>query len=86
MELNHEQDTERPAVYDAGLGPPVHPLARRVRAQRLADEWTVVTRDIYADFGALNIRSLTIWAPDGQHLLIDHIYLARTIDDFRYLD
>jgi S1-C subfamily serine protease len=42
-------------------------------------------RDVYADFGPLDVDGITLSAPDGQHVLFDQIYLARTVDDFRFL-
>ncbi len=85
LELNHRQSVERPARYDAGQGQPCLLQARRVRDGALPDEWTVITRDLFADFGPLDADGITLWAPDGEYVLFDQIYLARTVDDFRYL-
>lgn len=85
LQLDHRQRAERPASYDAGSGAPCLPLARRVQTSSLSDEWTIITRDVFADFGPLDIEGITLAAPDGQHVLFDQIYLARTVDDFQYL-
>lgn len=85
VQLTHAQADRRPAWYDAGTGAPALPLARRAYDRELRDEWTVVTRDVYADFGELDIDGITLAAPDGQGALFDQIYLARTWDDFRFL-
>ena len=85
LQLDHRQRAERPASYDAGFGAPCLPLARRVQTSSLSDEWTIITRDVFADFGPLDIEGITLAAPDGQHVLFDQIYLARTVDDFQYL-
>ena len=43
---------------------------------------TVITRDLYADFGDLDVDGLTLSAPDGHHVLFDRVYLGRTQNDF----
>jgi hypothetical protein len=45
------------------------------------DEWIVVTRDMFADFGPIGLVSLTVAAADSTFLW-DHCYFARTRDDF----
>ena len=45
-------------------------------------EWTVVTRDLYADHGPFNLSGISLTSADGEGLLVDHIYLARTEADF----
>jgi S1-C subfamily serine protease len=85
VQLDHRQSQERPARYDAGLGEPCYPQARRVQDGALPDQWAVITRDLYADFGPLDLDGITLSAPDGQQVLFDQIYLARTVDDFRLI-
>ncbi len=85
LQLNHRQTQDRPARYDAGLGEPCFPQTRRVQDGALPDQWVVITRDLFADFGPLDIEGLTLSAPDGQQVLFDQIYLARTVDDFRFI-
>jgi hypothetical protein len=42
---------------------------------------TLVTRDLYADFGEFTFTGLALSAIDGQGAVFDHIYLGRTVDD-----
>jgi hypothetical protein len=48
--------------------------------------WTVVTRDLFADFGAITIRGMSLTAFDGRAGYFDHIYLGRTVDDLDRVD
>jgi hypothetical protein len=52
-------------------------------SDRLPYGWTVVTRDLFADFGAFELDGLAFTAGDGEAALFDHIYLARNEDDFQ---
>ncbi|HUY36926.1 MAG TPA: NPCBM/NEW2 domain-containing protein [Pirellulales bacterium] len=72
--------------YDAGAGPPSLGAALRVDEQPLADHWQVVTRDLYADFGGFELTGISLVVPDGKEALFDHIYLARSLDDFQWID
>ncbi len=81
LELNHERSADRPARYDAGIGDPALDSAVRVWLQPLPAEWIVITRDLYAEFGNMNVSGLTVAVPDGEYALIDHVYLGRTQGD-----
>lgn len=83
LQLDHRQSQDRPARYDAGQGPPWFPPARRVQDGALPDQWIVITRDLFDDFGPLEVEGITLSAPDGQCVLFDQICLARSRDDFR---
>jgi hypothetical protein len=73
---------ERAFAYEAGPGP-----AGRGRLAREAPrEWTAVTRDLHADLGDCTLRGLVLGAPEGGEASFDHIYLARSAGDFRWLD
>ena len=72
--------------YDAGAGPASLGAAVRVYEQPLADQWQVVTRDLYADFGGFDLTGISLVVPDGEEALFDHIYLARSLDDFQWID
>jgi hypothetical protein len=72
--------------YDAGEGPPTLAGAMRVQTALPANQWQVVTRDLYADFGAFDLTGISLVAPDGDAAYFDHIYLARTRDDFQWID
>jgi hypothetical protein len=84
-ELNHFEAETRPARYDAGTGEPCWPKAKRAWDQPLPDSWVVVTRDLYADFGTLDLTAVTWVVPDGTEALFDQVYVARHADDFRHL-
>lgn len=85
LELEHPDSALRPARYDAGQGEPSYGKAQRVWDKPLPDSWIVETRDLTADFGPLDVTALVLSAPDGEAVLFDHLYLARTRDDFQYL-
>jgi hypothetical protein len=69
--------------YEAGPADnPYNAAAIKVDAA-LPAEWTVVTRDLFADFGAFRLDGLAFTASDGEAALFDHVYLARSADDFK---
>ncbi|HVK82060.1 MAG TPA: serine protease, partial [Verrucomicrobiae bacterium] len=76
---------QRPIRYDAGVGEPVGKSATRVWAANLPNQWIVMTRDLYAEFGAFDATGITVQTPDGQHALFDHVYLARRPEDFNLI-
>lgn len=53
-----------------------------VVARQLPDDWTVVTRDLYADFGPIALTGFRLRCPDGDQVLLDSVQLARSLDDF----
>jgi hypothetical protein len=65
--------------YHAGPGE-CYGASQRV-ASRLPNRLTVVTRDLYADFGEFTLNGLALSPVDGQFAVFDHIYLGRTVDD-----
>jgi hypothetical protein len=67
--------------YYAGAGPEPYGAALQVDAQLPAD-WVVVTRDLFADFGAFTLSGLALTPMDGEFALFDHIYLGRSVRDF----
>ena len=68
-------------VYDAGKGEPVFAGATRVWGEALPEQWIVITRDLFADFGAIDLTAIELGCPDGEFALFDHIYLARAPQD-----
>lgn len=60
--------------FDAG------PDAVRVQ-ETLPDDWTVVTRDVFADFGPITVTGLRLSCADGE-LLFDSLQFVRSLDDF----
>lgn len=71
--------------YRYEAGPSQNPFnAAAVKLdEKLPAEWTVVTRDLFADFGAFHLDGLALTASDGEAALFDQIYLARTADDLK---
>lgn len=51
----------------------------------LPDQWIVMTRDVFGDFGDLDITGVILRTPDGQRARFDHIYFARAGEDFQLL-
>ncbi len=45
-------------------------------------QWTLVTRDLFADFGEFTLTGIGAIYLDGKSALFDHIYLGRSIADF----
>ncbi|HTN77466.1 MAG TPA: S1C family serine protease, partial [Pirellulaceae bacterium] len=85
LEVNRVGDALKPARYDAGAGEKVLESALRLWNDKLPNQWIVMTRDLYNDFGAFDATGLTITAPDGQQALFDHVYLARSNEDFKLI-
>jgi hypothetical protein len=48
--------------------------------------WKVVTRDLYKDFGPFTLTGIAFTPEDGTAGLFDHIYLARSLEDFDQID
>lgn len=64
--------------YHAGPGGPLFDGSIEVAAA-LPDEWTLVTRDLFADFGEFDLTGLSMLAMDGKYALFDHVQLGRTV-------
>lgn len=86
-------DTAMLALADQGeLGEPADGRLRYVVGPKLAEwgatkvadeapsEWTVVTRDLYADRGAFLLTGMAL-LPCGGAMWLDHCYLGRTLAD-----
>jgi hypothetical protein len=68
--------------YEAGPAPnPFVAEAIRI-SDHLPEQWEVVTRDLFADFGEFELSGLAITPGDGEFAAIDHLYLGRTPSDF----
>ena len=87
--MSLEMDTTPPrmeaARYDGGQGDKSYGSAMRLWQDKLPDQWIVLTRDLFADFGSLDLTAVTLGCPDGEAALFDHIYLARNQDDFNLI-
>lgn len=55
----------------------------RVWTKELPDQWIPITRDLFGDFRDFELQGLTLENPDGTPLAIDHVYLARSQNDFQ---
>ncbi len=75
------RDSGKPGYrYEAGT--PNQYSAEAIKlSDQLPDTWVVVTRDLFADFGAFSLDGVALTAADGEFALFDHIYLARTEAD-----
>ncbi len=51
-------------------------------ADQLPVEFTIVTRDLFADFGEFTLKGIALSPVDGNFALFDHIELGQTMDDF----
>ncbi|HEV8062485.1 MAG TPA: hypothetical protein VGP68_21580 [Gemmataceae bacterium] len=49
----------------------------------LPEDWVMVTRDLFADFGSFKLTGMAFTPGAGGYGLFDHVYLARTIDDLK---
>jgi hypothetical protein len=49
-------------------------------------EWTVVTCDLFRDFGPRTLTGIALTAFDGRAAYFDHIYLGRTVEDLDRVD
>ena len=49
-------------------------------------QWTLVTRDLFAEFGERTIKGIALTVFEGDAGYFDHIYLARTLDDLDRID
>lgn len=49
---------------------------------RIPTNFTLITRDLAADFGEFDLDGFALSAMDGEWARFDHIYLARSLEDF----
>jgi S1-C subfamily serine protease len=85
LSLGHVGSPARPCRYEAGIGTPTAPAAQSVWAIDLPPEWIVLDRDIFGDFGRLDLTAFGVACSGGSHVVLDHVYLARTPADFKRL-
>jgi hypothetical protein len=71
--------------YDAGPGQPSFDGALRID-KKTPEQWAVVTRDLYNDFGEFTLTGLSLHALDGGEAMFDHIYLGRSQQDFTRIE
>ena len=51
-------------------------------SDKAPDQWTILTRDLFLEFGAGQLTGIRFSSPDGDYALLDHIYLGRAMQDF----
>jgi len=71
--------------YHAGPGGECYGASLVISDKLPAPRFEVVTRDLFADFGAFTLTGLAFSPVDGNAALFDHIYLGRQIEDFELL-
>ena len=87
LQLNHDGQWGPTAMatgkfrYFAGPAPEPYGAALHL-SDKIPEEWVVVTRDLFADFGAFTLTGLALSAIDGDFALFDHLYLGRSVRDF----
>lgn len=67
--------------YHAGTGGECYGASVLI-ADQLPEEFVVVTRDLFADFGEFTLTGLALSPVDGEYGLFDHFYLGRATADF----
>ncbi len=68
---------EEPVRYDIGRGKPSFGGAKRIYNDQPPEHWIVMTRDLFADFGNVDVTGLRLGTLGGEGALFDHVYLAR---------
>jgi len=89
LQLNHDGSwgpggSGRPDAkfrYHSGPGPECYGASLLVDA-KLPEQFVIVTRDLFADFGEFTLTGLAFSPMNGEFALYDHLYLARTPADF----
>jgi len=85
LELETTPPRMEAARYDGGQGEKSYGSALRLWQDKLPDQWIVLTRDLFADFGSLDVTAISLGCPDGEAALFDHIYFARNPDDYNLI-
>ena len=70
--------------YDAGSGDPSQPVLRLDR--KLPVDWRLMGRDLFGEFGSFTLTGLGFRNSDDEPAWFDEIYLARTQNDFNWID
>ena len=86
IELHRGDADDKPFIYSAGPDSRSEIGARSVWSGPLSDRWIVITRDVFRDFEACELRSITIRNSGTGTMLFDHLYFARHPSDFELPD
>ena len=54
-------------------------------SDKVPARFELVTRDLFLDFGEFNFTGLAFSPVDGQSALFDHLYLARSPEEFEMI-
>lgn len=82
LELQAAQPRAAPARYDLGQGEPSYGQANRVWHRPLTDDWITITRDLFVDFGDLDVQAIVLGCPDGEAAYISQVDFAISPADF----
>ena len=88
LQLNHDGkwgpgDGTKPGAkfrYHSGPGPECYGASVLID-EKLPEEFVLVTRDLFADFGEFILTGLALSPVDGEFGLFDHLFLARQESD-----
>jgi len=58
----------------------------RSTSDKVPEQWTLVTVDLFAEYGPRTLQGMALTTFDGQAGFFDHIYLGRTIPDLDRID
>ena len=70
--------------YDAGSSDSTQPVLRLDR--KLPVDWRLMGRDLFGEFGSFTLTGLGFSNSDEEPAWFDEIYLARTQEDFNWID
>jgi hypothetical protein len=87
LQLNHDGKWgpagDNPAKFRYHAGPANEPIGPSLAIDaNLPAAFTLVTRDLFADFGEFTLTGIALSPVDGEFALFDHIYLGTTPEDF----
>jgi len=81
-----DEGGRRPSFrVDQGRGEPTAGAARRLHHET-AQDWTAHTVDLAQTFGDFSLTGIELLCPDGDAALFDHVWLARTPEDWSRID
>ena len=79
------EQNDRPSIFEVGQGPPLAAKAQRVSNDPVSDVWFLYTRDLIGDFGEGALEAIIFDVPDGEDLLVDHVFVLQRHEDLRWL-
>ncbi len=88
LQLNHDGQWGPAAPggasfrYHSGPAGPCYGASLAIDAA-LPEDWEVVTRDLFADFGEFTLTGIALSPVDGEFGLFDHVYLGTSVEDFK---